>query len=154
MKIIYKKGDLFQCPESVIIHGCNTQGVMGAGVAKLIKEIYPRAYQIYKKAVLERKRVPNARPILGEVIWAVCGDKVIGNAITQEFYGRDVTGRPYCDYDAVRSCMKQINDNVRPLEDRVAMPKIGAGLAGGDWDIIAQIIEEESTRFQPVVYEL
>ena len=26
---------------------------------------------------------------------------------------------------------------------RVGLPKIGAGLAGGDWDVIAKIIEEE-----------
>jgi O-acetyl-ADP-ribose deacetylase (regulator of RNase III) len=34
------------------------------------------------------------------------------------------------------------------------MPKIGAGLAGGDWDTIAGIIEEELTSVLPVVYVL
>ena len=36
----------------------------------------------------------------------------------------------------------------------VAMPKIGAGLANGDWKTISSIIEEESKYFQPVAYEL
>jgi len=34
------------------------------------------------------------------------------------------------------------------------MPKIGAGLAGGDWNVIAAIIEEEFTAVQPIVYWL
>jgi hypothetical protein len=29
---------------------------------------------------------------------------------------------------------------------------IGAGLAGGDWGKIAEIVEEESNHFQPIVY--
>jgi hypothetical protein len=32
------------------------------------------------------------------------------------------------------------------------MPLIGAGLAQGKWSIISQIIEEEMTDVQPVVY--
>jgi O-acetyl-ADP-ribose deacetylase (regulator of RNase III) len=38
--------------------------------------------------------------------------------------------------------------------DKVAMPKIGAGLAGGDWNVIEKIIEEECKGVQPVVYYL
>jgi hypothetical protein len=34
------------------------------------------------------------------------------------------------------------------------MPKIGAGLAGGNWDIIAKIIEEESGTVEVRVYVL
>ncbi len=37
---------------------------------------------------------------------------------------------------------------------RVAMPKIGAGLGGGDWSQIAEIIELNSIHFTPIVYEL
>ena len=35
MNIIYKQGDLLECSEQVIVHGCNAQGVMGSGVAKV-----------------------------------------------------------------------------------------------------------------------
>lgn len=36
--------------------------------------------------------------------------------------------------------------------EAVAMSKIGSSLGGGDWKIISEIIEDESTHFQPVVY--
>ena len=153
MKIIYRKGDLLECEEKVVVHGCNAQGVMGAGVARAIKEKHFRAYTQYKREVVANQKYNKTGiSLLGKVIWAVCGDKVIGNAITQEFYGRAPIR--YCSYDAIRKCMQHINQYIREEGGSVAMPRIGAGLAGGDWEIISQIIEEESTNFQPVVYEL
>lgn len=35
-----------------------------------------------------------------------------------------------------------------------AIPKIGAGLAGGNWEIISEIIKEESGSTEVRVYEL
>lgn len=156
MKIIYKQGDLLKCPESVIVHGCNAQGVMGSGVALQIKEQFPLAYDVYMMAheAGELK--------LGQCSFAEQNGKMIINAVTQEFYGR-VEGVRYVDYEAVRKAMYDINwwagemaKIVPHPEDTylaIAMPKIGAGLANGDWLIIEKIIEEESTSFQPVVYE-
>jgi O-acetyl-ADP-ribose deacetylase (regulator of RNase III) len=152
MKIIYKKGDLLQCPEKYILHGCNAQGVMGSGVAKLIREKYPSAYLAYKASE------KHGGMKFGVVTYAEQEDgKVIFNGITQEFYGRD--GRRYVDYDAVRDVIQVINwhifkQTMPPDMHSVAMPKIGAGLGGGDWDVISEIIELNSMYFQPVVYEL
>lgn len=146
MKIIYKQGDLLQCDEKIIIHGCNAQGVMASGVAKVIRAKYPSAYDAYRAGNLG----------LGIVTYAAQEDgKVILNAITQEFYGRQV-GKQYVSYKAVYLCMQRINSFYSCEESPVyiAMPKIGAGLGGGNWEIISKIIEEESTYFQPVVYEL
>jgi hypothetical protein len=47
MKIIYKQGDLLDCIEKVIVHGCNAQGVMGSGVALAIRKKYPDAARAY-----------------------------------------------------------------------------------------------------------
>jgi len=125
--IKYVKGDLMKAPEKMIIHGCNAQGVMGSGVAYLIR--------------------------LGEVIWATTGGKIIGNAITQDKFGR--SGDRYVDYDVVRSVIRVVNQMyVKRYEHSVALPKIGAGLGGGDWNVISEIIEQEATDFLAVVYEL
>lgn len=45
------------------------------------------------------------------------------------------------DYEAIRQVFKAIKDNFSGL--RIGYPAIGAGLAGGDWSIIAKIIETE-----------
>jgi O-acetyl-ADP-ribose deacetylase (regulator of RNase III) len=45
------------------------------------------------------------------------------------------------DYDAIRSVFRQVKQQFGGK--RIGYPKLGAGLARGDWSIIARIIEEE-----------
>jgi len=160
MKIIYKKGNLLEAPERCLLQGTNCQGVMGSGVAKAIREKYPEVYPPY------RKKFEEEGLRLGETIWVMCHDgKIVVNCNTQEFYGKD--GRRYVDYDAVRKVMKNVNANfalnqtvesyrdlMGEYGDSVALPKLGAGLGGGSWEIIEAIIEEELVVVQPVVYEI
>ena len=44
-------------------------------------------------------------------------------------------------YEAVGNCFRQVAA-LFP-DKRIAYPKIGAGLGGGDWDIISKIIDNE-----------
>jgi O-acetyl-ADP-ribose deacetylase (regulator of RNase III) len=60
------------------------------------------------------------------------------NAYTQYEYGTD---KMNVDYDAITMVMKKINHAYNGK--RIGLPKIGAGLAGGDWNIIRDIIEEQ-----------
>ncbi len=145
MKIQYVNGDLFSTDIEHILHGCNAQGVMGSGVAKIVKEQYFDAFAFYAEQYDEHGLK------LGDVQFVPANGKVIVNAITQEFYGRD--GKRYVSYDAVAAAMNTVN-RVLKLSgiNRIAMPKIGAGLGGGDWDAIAAIIEQEMVDVQPVVY--
>ncbi len=155
MKIEYQTGDMLAGPEIVIVHGCNAQGVMGSGVAKAIRDRYPEAFAEY------RARYDESGLRVGDVITVVSEERIILDAVTQEFYGRD-EGRVYVSYEGLRQAMRAINDlpivrlsfDDTGVPERVAMPLIGAGLANGRWSIISQIIEEEATRFQPVVYLL
>lgn len=151
MKIIYRTGDLLAAPERVLCHGCNAQGKMGAGIAVAVRKLYPKAFSDYRQLYEDQ----GGRLGLGQCVFAACDDgRTIIDAVTQEFYGRD-PAVVYVDYDGVRRAMQTINawakDNA---VGAVAFPKIGAGLANGDWSVIAAIIEDESTDFQPVVYEL
>ena len=134
--------------QKFILHGCNAQGVMGSGVAKDIRTKYPSAYDKYKLV----QRLDGLH--LGDAFSVAQDDgKVIINAITQEFYGREV-GKRYCSYDAISECIRRLNFTPDYCGQSVAMPKIGAGFGGGDWRVISLIIEKESTNFQPVVYFL
>jgi len=45
--IEHKIGDLFSNTEGYIVHGCNAQGVMGSGVAKIVKDQYFDAFKRY-----------------------------------------------------------------------------------------------------------
>lgn len=119
------------------MHGCNAQGVMGSGVAKIIKDMYPKAFEVYASQ--------HPYYILGEVIPVQVTDELtIINAITQEWFGTD---KRHADYDAIRQAMKGaqhvMNSKVYDGPRELHMPFIGAGLAGGDPDTILAIMEEE-----------
>lgn len=149
-KIVYKKGDVTSADEVVIVHGCNAQGVMGSGVAAAIRRKYPLAYQTYKNIS------DNEGLNLGTIVWEREHGKLIGNMITQQSFGGP--GVRWVSYIAVGACFRRLNKFMQSSQGRyghtVALPKIGAGLGGGDWSLIAGIIEEEATAFTPVVYEL
>ena len=74
------------------------------------------------------------------------------NCITQNKFGTD---QRYANYGAIQECIKRINLYFKGagFVQKVAFPMIGAGLAGGDWQIIERIIERNSKNFQPIVYD-
>ena len=151
MKIEYRKGNMFDTDIKVLAHGCNSHGVMGSGVARIVRDDYPEAYNMYVDVV--KGAAYEVIDLMGTVIPVETKGKVIINAITQHDYGRD--GRRYVSYDAVSDAMININDwCVKYGETHVAMPQIGAGLGGGDWNVIEAIILSELTDVQPVVYIL
>ena len=147
IKIKYVKGSLLEAPEQVMLHGCNSLGVMGAGVAKLIREKWPKAYQDY------RNSYESYGLTLGSIISSKQPDgKIILNAITQDTIG--VSG-VHVSYWAIANVMYQIDQKYITRDNKaVAMPMIGAGLAGGDWSVIEAIIENIAKNFQPIVYHL
>ncbi len=138
-----KQGDLIQMAKNgefdVILHGCNCMCEMGAGIAKAIRENFPEAYQE------DQKTEPGDRSKLGTCTYATCkvNDHQVDvvNAYTQFDYKKQKQDEVLVDYEAVRSCLRWIKQNYSG--QRIGLPKIGAGLAGGDWERISQIIDEE-----------
>lgn len=132
-------GNLLDAKAGIIVHGVNCQGVMGSGVAKAIKAHYPVVYEEYVREVSKLK-FNNLDP-LGKIHVVYQPNHIVINAFTQRNYGKD--GKQYVDYDAVRSCFRQIAQVAKIEDYHVNYPKIGAGLGGGDWKIIYNIILEE-----------
>lgn len=131
MGIIHVKRDLFTTNAGFIVHGCNAQGVMGSGVAKIVKQKYPKAFADYRK-VFETDGLE-----LGRVYWSEQPDgMMIGNAITQQNFG---VHKRQVSYPAVMACFQQIEEEL--YGEIVAIPRIGAGLGGGEWEIIEEIID-------------
>lgn len=165
MKIIYRPEGILDAEESYIIHGCNAQGRMGSGVAKVLFDRYPNVRSNYLEAYKACK--DKGVPFLGTCHYCINNPHVVVNAITQEFYGYD--GKLYASYEAILDVFISLNDEAGVLNNKrdeiagtmlgslppmpaVAMPLIGCGLAGGDWKVVRDIIELTATNYQPVVY--
>jgi O-acetyl-ADP-ribose deacetylase (regulator of RNase III) len=137
--MIEQEGDLTHAGHGIIVQGCNAQGVMGSGVAKAIRERWPQVFDVYRKTYEDK----GLR--LGQTVWVKVQDSpvlMIANSITQQFYGRDQTVR-YVDYEAVRTCFREVGAAARKHDMAVHYPKIGAGLGNGEWGVIERIIKEE-----------
>ena len=158
------KGNILDSDADAILHQVNCQGVMGAGLAKQIRDRYPNVYEKYKNACMNDKkdcqRIASTHSMLLGKIQVVhkkdylVGDpnmdqQVIVNVFAQEFYGRD---RRYTDYDALQSCLHKVNE--RFAGKTVAIPYLmGCGLAGGSWDVVLSIIAAELSDCDVIIYE-
>lgn len=153
MNILYIRGDLFSTPVKHILHGCNSRGVMGSGVARVVKEKYTPAYECYRRAYESATDKHLSSLPLGDVIVSPeTKGKIILNAITQKDYGKD--GKRYVSYDAIAEVMAKVERMDLGERREIAMPMIGAGLGGGDWKVIASIIESELKTVTPIVYQI
>ncbi len=119
----------------VIVHGCNCLCTMGAGIAKQIKSIFPEAYEA------DCKTKKGDKDKLGAYSYAIAENVTIINAYTQYDYKGPWIN---VDYDAIRSVFRKLKSDYSGK--RIGYPKIGAGLAGGDWEIISKIIDVELTN--------
>ncbi len=133
-------GDLIQLAESgqfdLIAHGCNCFCTMGAGIARAVKEVFPAAFKS-DEATQRGERAKLGTCSFAEMALGT-SSLIVVNAYTQfDWRGPG----PKVDYAAVRSCMGWIKQHYP--RKRSGLPKIGAGLADGDWPTIAAIIEDE-----------
>ena len=140
--IKFFNGDLLKSGCDIICHQVNEYGVMGAGIAKQIKEKYPKAFADYTKA------------ITGENLPLIALSKqpdgiVVANMFTQRNGKTDLE----LLHNAVVLLSMQIIDLFitklkfnemtgiffdRPF--RVGIPyKYGCGIAKGDWDEVWKI---------------
>ncbi len=139
-----EEGNLIDLAEGaqydVVVQGCNCFCRMNSGLAKEIRARYPQVYEADTRFV---PIDPAGR--LGKFSVAKCVYKDkdyfrVVNAYTQYRYA-SYPGEIVINYEALRACFSGIASIYG--NSRIAYPKIGAGLAGGDWNIIADIIDEE-----------
>lgn len=144
MKIEYRRGNVLESDIRHIVHGCNCCGVMGSGVARAVRDAYPQAYEDYLQE-------HNSHGLmLGNIVISVQNDgTVLYNALTQQNYGRDKIR--YVSYWAIAETFSKLESFG---VGAIALPRIGAGLGGGDWHVISAIIEDCLKTTRPVVYDL
>jgi O-acetyl-ADP-ribose deacetylase (regulator of RNase III) len=82
-------------------------------------------------------------------------DLWVANLIGQRGLRRQ-GGTPPVRYDAIRAGLTRVADFAREAAASVHMPRIGCGLAGGDWTEVSRIIEKTllSVGVPVTVYDL
>lgn len=109
---------------------------MGAGIAHSIQTQFPEAYAA---DLLTTKGDRNKLGYFSTATVQENGNNItIVNGYTQFQHSGAL---PLVDYDAVKNLFRRIKKEFSGK--RIGYPKIGAGLAGGDWDKIERIINTE-----------
>lgn len=119
----------------ILGHQVNLRGVMGTGIAKQIKNVYPTVFSVYRETVTTQDLA------LGSVqLIRVGPSRWVANIAGQDGYG---SGRQ-TDYAAFRTAIQKLADLVDGTSLRVGLPYgIGCGHAGGSWSTIERILLEE-----------
>lgn len=127
-----------------IAHGCNCFNMMGAGIAGAISKKFPQA------AAEDAKTIKGSYNKLGTftnvLIEGEENSTYILNLYTQFQGGANL------NLLALRMCMHKVNRYFKGK--KVGLPLIGAGIAGGDWNVISQVIKEELVNCYVTVVKL
>lgn len=155
-------------------HGCNCQNKMGSGYAPLLAQAFPNVFEAdsewYNKFV---DRFHRAASQLGTFSYSESGTGSTGfyNLYTQFYTGKALR------LDALRLAFRAMNDDIvkqlseyfdavknydcgiipvkpREVTNIVTIPLIGAGIAGGIWSEIAEIIDEVTPALDVMVWHL
>lgn len=135
------KGDLLNMALNgefdVIVHGCNCYNTMGAGIAASIRAAFPAAYNVDQDT--KRGDITKLGDYTAALITADDKTFMVVNAYTQ--YGFGNKKGIDLSYIALKKVFRKIAKDFNGL--KIGYPKIGCGLAGGEWERVSSIIDQE-----------
>ena len=151
--ITFHNGNILDSGADIICHQVNCQGAMNSGVAKAIRQKWPKVYTEYKaKCDYEEATVNDlygqyenpidwSECLLGDIqVVLVEENKAVINMFAQQYYGYDQ--KRYTSYDAFWYCLGRIKRIINP-EKTIAFPaRIGCVRGGANWNVILTMIEE------------
>lgn len=132
------RGDLLTTNASIIAHQVNCKGVMGAGVAKQIKNkiMSPDDFKVYQSIC----RTTPTYDLLGQVFF-VQNTKNKQQFIANLFAENIPTGKKLdTDYDALKKALRALKRTSKGLHSIAIPGYLGCGLAGGDWNYVFEEI--------------
>lgn len=149
--LTYKIKDVLTALEEgevdIVPQGCNCFCSFGKVLAQLIHNRFPLAWEA------DQQTVAGDRSKLGSFSFAeVLPGRFVVNCYTQFHWIKALNNEAtivknnrevvlLADYEAIRQSLLAMSNRFSP-DLRIGMPKIGAGLANGDWAIIENIVKE------------
>ena len=141
-EIKYLKGDA-TCPQAkgvkIICHVCNDAGGWGKGFVLALSKRWDELEQAYRAWYASGR---DAGFGLGAVQFVQVTPHVwVANLVGQRGTKTGSSGPPV-RYDAIAAGLRKVAEKALELAGSVHMPRIGCGLAGGDWAKVEPLILE------------
>ena len=143
MKIDYQTGDATRpagVHPKIIVHVCNDSGGWGKGFVLALSRRWRGPERCYRAWRRGEESQPFA---MGKVQFVRVEDSIwVANMIGQHEMGFR-NGLPPVRYEAIRECLRVVAAKAKELGASVHMPRIGCGLAGGKWEEVERIVQQE-----------
>lgn len=129
---------------NVIVHGCNCENIMGAGIAEQIATKFPKAKKIDKEYKLAMSKVfgyNHPLHMLGNMSLCEIGDLLSPEPmfIIANLYTQVIPGPYFRMQEGLVPALSKLNFIFRGK--KIGFPMIGAGIGGGDWKSIEYMIK-------------
>ena len=138
--IQFKQANLLESDADAIVNTVNTVGIMGKGIALQFKNQYPNNYKLYATAC-KAKEVVVGKMFVTEETSLLGGKKIIINFPTKTDW------RKPSEYSYIETGLQ---DLAKVIQERniksIAIPPLGAGNGGLDWNRVKAIIEHYLTN--------
>ena len=132
--IYYKQGNLLDAPVEALVNTVNEVGVMGKGVALMFREEFPESSKTYQKAA-------KAGEVRVGHVFMTKGDYLTGPRWIVHFPTKKHWRHP----SKIEWIRAGLRDLVRMVHERqirsLALPPLGCGNGGLDWDVVRHEIE-------------
>lgn len=133
LAIRIKNGDLLKAPVEAIVNPINTAGVMGAGLARQIRDRYPDHYAAYREAC-RRGEVRIGRMFVHDRGEGARPRYIIGFPTKEDW-------RAPSKIEYIQAGLDDLVRVIREHDIRsIAVPALGAGLGGLDWRAVRPVI--------------
>lgn len=176
MPIKFLKGDATNPTDNrtkIIVHICNDVGGWGKGFVMAISKRWKQPESEYRnwyknneqeqtdkvqfERLESRDKYSNEKKFeLGNVQFVKVTDDIwVANMIAQHDIRPDEDGIPPIRYSFVSECLERVSQFAKRQNATVHMPRIGCGLAGGQWTKIEEIINDNliSHEIETIVYD-
>lgn len=147
--VTYVKGDA-TAPvgdgPKIIAHIVNDSGRWGAGFVKAVSQKSTKPEQAYREWYRQSQERGDYFLPLGHVQFVACsGTITVANMVAQHgTYSSQYNPHPI-SYDALEYALRKVAKVAIGEGATVHMPRIGAGLARGNWEVIESIINRTLT---------
>lgn len=128
-------GDLLVSRAEALVNTVNTVGVMGKGIALQFKRAYPQNYLLYR-AACQRGEVAVGRMFI-TTERTLLEEKIIVNFPTKTVWWKS------SEYSYISAGLRALRDEITRRGIRsIAIPPLGAGNGGLDWQRVKPMIAE------------
>ncbi len=129
-------GNLLEADAEALVNTVNTEGVMGKGVALQFKKAFPEMVETYKKACKDGTLTIGKVQVYTRN--AIIGPRYIINFPTKRHWKASSKNE-----DILKGLKSLVAEVERLRITSIALPALGCGLGGLDWDKVLPMIKEE-----------